>query len=48
MEPEITIHFEDLDPSIRDRVIAFVFDHQRKERRRELDADAARQDGSSS
>ncbi|HJN74019.1 MAG TPA: hypothetical protein QGF58_08820 [Myxococcota bacterium] len=32
--------FTDPDPSVRDLVVAFVFDQQRKERRRELDASA--------
>ena len=32
------IAFMDPDPSVRDLVVAFVFDQQRKERRRELDA----------
>ena len=30
--------FTDPDPTVRDLVVAFVFDQQRKERRRELDA----------
>jgi len=32
------IRFTDPDPGVRDLVVAFVFDQQRQERRRELDA----------
>ena len=30
--------FDELEPVVRDRIVAFVFDFQRRERRRELDA----------
>ncbi len=36
--PEGELTFTDVDPSLRDRLVAFVFESQRRERRRELDA----------
>ena len=32
------VRFDDVEPALRDRLIAFVFDYQRRERRRELDS----------
>jgi len=32
------VTFEDIEPALRDRLVAFVFDYQRRERRRELDS----------
>ena len=31
------VRFDDVEPALRDRLVAFVFDVQRRERRRELD-----------
>jgi len=32
------VHFDGIEPALRDRLVAFVFETQRRERRRELDS----------
>ncbi len=38
VRPGGELTFTDIEPSLRDRLVAFVFESQRRERRRELDA----------
>jgi len=40
-EAGIEFHFSEQDPDVIDRIVAFSFEHQRKERRRELDSATA-------